>query len=68
VNLSLRVQTRAALPVQNIREEKKNCNCNLSSSFNITGEVLVNGTWHRTSWNSSGQNISKISAWDLVNY
>jgi hypothetical protein len=68
VNLLLRVRTVNKNAVRNLREEKKNCNCSLSNSFTITGEVFVDGFWHRSSWNSSGINASGIPGWALENY
>jgi len=68
VDLNLRIKTVSEIPVRNLKEEKKNCNCNLSSSFTITGEIFVNGLWHRTKWNINGVNNSGIPSWNLVNY
>lgn len=67
VNFQGNVKTKSGLPVRNLKEEKKNCNCSLGSS-NISGQVFVNGSWHISKWTSSGTNISGISGWDLVNY
>lgn len=68
LNIYLRVRTKSGLPVRNIREEKKSCNCNLSSSFTVSGEILINNYWHRTKWNLNGINNSGVSDWNLENY
>lgn len=66
IDLRKPIKTRSGLFVRNLKDEKKNCNCSLNS-YNITGEILVNGSWYISKWSSSGTNLSGISGWDLVN-
>lgn len=68
LNIQLRFKTNSGIPVRNVKEEKRNCNCNLSSSFNFSGEIFVGGIWHRTKWNSNGVNASGIHDWNIQNY
>ena len=67
IDLSKRVRTKLGIPIRELKEEKKNCNCSLNSS-NISGQVFLNGNWHYSKWNSLGTNLSGISNWDIENY
>jgi hypothetical protein len=44
---------------------ESNCgHCSLSNA-SISGYILVNGTWHRTSWFYNLKNMSGIEKFDL---
>lgn len=66
LDLSKPVKTISGNLVRNLKEEKRNCNCSLNS-FNISGEVLINNSWHPTKWSSLGINLSGINKWNLTN-
>lgn len=58
-------QTVSGTPVRNLRRPEV-CNCSLSS-YNISGEVFLNGDWIKTKWTDNGDNISGIKDWKLIN-
>jgi len=38
--------------------------CSLNSY--ISGEVMVNETWHKTQWYKDGSNLSRIKSFELI--
>lgn len=66
LDLNQPIKTVSGNAVRNLTQEKRNCNCSLNS-HNISGQVLINGSWLPTKWSNLGTNLSGISKWDLVN-
>ncbi len=65
MNINLNYKTVSGLEVKDLRKEN-DCNCSLSSSYVYYGQILLNGTWLNTRWNSAGDNISGIKEWKLI--